>query len=83
MFELYDVVKLKRAMPGVPVPVGSQGTIVIVHDADPPAYMVEFPDAVDRYGRDTNGKETLGVYDVLASDLEEGDNSWKDAKKHR
>ena len=31
MFELHDVVILKRTMPEVPVPAGSEGTIVHVH----------------------------------------------------
>jgi hypothetical protein len=83
MFEEHDVVKLKRTIPGIPVPVGSQGTIVHVHYADPLKYLVEFPDAVDAYGRDADGQDTLGVYTVHAADLEEGDNSWKDAGKHR
>jgi hypothetical protein len=83
MFELHDVVILKRKKPEIPVPVGSVGTIVLVHHADPLKYLVEFPDAVDAHGRDANGEETLGVYPVHAADLEEGDNSWKDAEKHR
>ena len=83
MFELYDVVKLKRAIPEIPVPAGSSGTIVIVHDAHPPAYEVEFPDAVDANGVDANGLESLGVYTVRAADLEEGDSSWKGAGEHR
>jgi hypothetical protein len=83
MFELYDVVILKRTISGIPVPAGSQGTIVHVHHADPLKYLVEFPDAVDACGGDANGQDTLGVYPVHADDLEEGDNSWKDAEKHR
>ena len=77
MFELYDVVKLKRTTPEIPLPAGAQGTIVIVHDADPLKYLVEFPDALDANGLDANGQNTLGVYPVHAADLEEGDNSWK------
>jgi hypothetical protein len=79
MFELYDVVKLKRKIPEIPLPAGSSGTIVQVYDAHPPAYEVEFPDAVDMPG----GLDTLGLYTVCADDLEEGDNSWKNAGKHR
>jgi hypothetical protein len=79
MFELHDVVKLKRTTREIPLPVGSVGTIVYVHDADPPAYEVEFPD-----GRDMPGRlDRLGLFTAHAADLEEGDNSWKDAKKHR
>ena len=75
MFALYDVVILKQAIPGIPVPAGSQGTIVYVPHDDPSGYLVEFPDAVDAYGRDANGEDTLGVYPVRATDLEKGDNS--------
>jgi|SRR5215470_3962357 len=82
MFELHDVVILRRTISEIPVPAGSVGTIVHVHHADPLAYLVEFPDALDDNGLDANGQETLGVYPVHAADLEEGDNSWKDAKKH-
>ena len=83
MFELHDVVILKRTILGVPVPAGSQGTVVHVHDTNPLDYLVEFPDAVDAYGRDANGVDTLGVYPVHAADLVEGDNSWKEVGKHR
>src|SRR4051812_33293681 len=83
MFELHDVVILKRAIPEIPVSASSVRTIVHVHHADPRAYLVEFPDAVDPNGFDANGRESLGVYPVHAADLEEGDNSWKDAEKHR
>jgi hypothetical protein len=83
MFELHDVVILKQAIPGIPVPAGSEGTIVHVHYADPRAYLVEFPGALGANGLDANGQDTLGVYPADAADLEEGDNSWKDARKHR
>jgi hypothetical protein len=56
---------------------------VHVHDADPRAYLVEFADALGANGLDANGLDTLGLYHVHASDLEAGDNSWKDARKHR
>ena len=83
MFELHDLVILKQKKPEIPVPVGSVGTIVHVHHADPLKYLVEFSDAVDAKGWDANGQRTLGVYPVHATDLEEGDNSWKDAGEHR
>jgi hypothetical protein len=79
MFDLFDVVKLKRTIPEIPLPAGAEGTIVHVHDADPPAYEVEFPEAVDM----PSGLDTLGVYTVGIDDLVEGDYSWKDARKHR
>jgi len=83
MFELHDVVILKRTIPEIPVPAGSAGTIVHVHHADPLAYLVEFPDALGANGLDANGLDTLGVYPVHAANLVEGDNSWKDARAHR
>ena len=83
MFTLHDVVLLKRTVPEIPVSVGSAGTIVHVHHSDPLSYLVEFPDAVDASGFDANGRQSLGVYPVHAADLEGGDNSWKDARKHR
>jgi hypothetical protein len=44
MLHEYDVVALKRPLPGKSVPVGSEGTIVLVHDAGAQAYEVEFFD---------------------------------------
>ena len=66
MFELFDVVKLKRTIPEIPLAAGSEGTIVHVHDANPPAYEVEFPDAVDM----PSGLDTLGLHTVHAADLD-------------
>ena len=83
MFELHDVVILKRTIPEIPVPAGSVGTIVHVHHADPLAYLVEFPDALGADGLDANGLDSLGVYPARASDLVEGYNSWKDARADR
>jgi hypothetical protein len=70
MFKEPDVVRLKRTIPEIPVPVGSVGTIVSVDHADIPPYLVEFPDALGADGLDANGKDTLGVYPVDAADLE-------------
>jgi Domain of unknown function (DUF4926) len=47
--KIYDVVKLINLVPDIPVAVGSTGTILIVHDADPPAYEVEFSDEKGAY----------------------------------
>ena len=44
MLHEYDVVILKKSSPGIAVPVASEGTIVMVHDADAQAYEVEFFD---------------------------------------
>ena len=61
MFLEYDVVRLRSATSAPSVPVGMRGTILIVHNATPPAYEVEF---VDDEG------ETLGCFTMQESDLE-------------
>ncbi|MET8364799.1 DUF4926 domain-containing protein [Micromonospora sp. NPDC005194] len=48
MFELYDVVELREAIPGEGLPAGAVGTVVQVFDGPPPAYEVEFADADGR-----------------------------------
>ena len=44
MLNELDVVALKKPLPGATVPVSSEGTIVLVHDAAAQAYEVEFLD---------------------------------------
>jgi hypothetical protein len=61
MLKELDVVRLKRTVPGIPVPEGTRGTLVWVAHSDPPGGLVEF--------MDENGK-TFGVYPVEESDLE-------------
>ena len=61
MMNEYDVVRLKRTVPEVPLPQGTRGTIVHVYPADPTGYEVEF---VDEAGK------TLGIYTVSVNDLE-------------
>jgi len=61
MLNEYDVVRLKRSSPAVPLPPGTKGAVVHVYPADPPGYEVEF---VDEAGK------TLGVYTVPGADLE-------------
>jgi hypothetical protein len=62
MIEEYAVVRLKRVVPTIPLPVGTMGTILIVYACDPPAYEVEF---------DTDAGKSLGTYTVDEADLEE------------
>ncbi len=38
----YDVVELCKALPGIDVPIGTRGTILIVYDSALPEYEVEF-----------------------------------------
>lgn len=65
MLKEYDVIRLKRTTPEIPLPVGTTGTVLIVHAADPPAYEVEFMD----------GEDSLGVHTAYADDL---DLIWRD-----
>ena len=44
----YDVVLLKKALPGTAVPVSSERTIVHANHADAPTYMGEFFDENDK-----------------------------------
>ena len=61
MFSKYDVVRLLSASDAPGVPVGTSGTVLLVHPATPPAYEVEF---VDEAG------ESLGWFTMQESDLE-------------
>ncbi|WP_410052332.1 DUF4926 domain-containing protein [Bradyrhizobium sp. SZCCHNRI1029] len=56
----YDVVRLRRLVPTIPLPIGAQGTIVIDHRSKPPAYLVEFFSDGDH----------VGLYDVSPGDIE-------------
>ncbi len=45
MFHHFDVVTLKKALPGIDVPIGTTGTVIRVFDwTDPPCYHVHFHD---------------------------------------
>jgi hypothetical protein len=44
MFHEFDVVVLKKALPGILAPASSVGVVVHVHDAAAQAYEVEFFD---------------------------------------
>lgn len=60
MFKEHELVTLKRRVPGIPLPAGSRGTIVIVHPVNPPAYLVEFGPISD---------DDDGLYDIEEADL--------------
>ena len=45
MFKEYDVVKLREARAAEGLAAGALGAVLIVHEANPPAYEVEFVDA--------------------------------------
>ena len=61
MFNEYDVVKLKRELPGNPIPLGAKGTVLMVFGAPTEGYEVEF---MDRAGN------SLGVFTVHPNDIE-------------
>ncbi len=61
MFVEYDVVILIRYEDGVPIPVGTRGTILIDHNAHPAAYEIEF---VDEAG------ESMGSFSVEGENIE-------------
>lgn len=61
MLREYDVVRLRRQSSKLPLNEGTEGTILVVFESDPPAYEVEFisPDGV-----------SLGTFTVQDSDVE-------------
>jgi len=61
MMQEYAIVRLKNAVAEIPIDPGTEGTIVMVHPVDPPAYEVEFFD---------DKVESIGVYTMRDSDLE-------------
>ena len=44
MINEYDVVRLARSVDGVPIPIGTRGTVLIVHNGPPVGFEVEFVD---------------------------------------
>lgn len=71
MLHEYDVVILKKPLPGTGVPISSEGTIVHVHDANAQAYIVEFFDENDK---------TIGVCDVVGDEYLELKWAYRDTK---
>ena len=60
VFQEYDVVVLKKALPGTPVPAGAEGTIIRVFSfANPPGYDVDFLD---------ENHKTLGLFRVIGNE---------------
>ena len=55
MIKELSCIRLKRPLPGRNIPVGSKGTVLIVYEASPPAYEVEF---VDAHGDTIEDKES-------------------------
>ena len=47
MLHQFDVVTVKKPLPGLDVPVGTEGTVIRVFDwTNPPAYHINFPNWV-------------------------------------
>lgn len=61
MFSEYDVVRLRSTSNAPGVPIGAEGTVLIVYSTTPPTYEVEFVDDAD---------ESLGTFTMPESDLE-------------
>ena len=61
MLKEYDVVRLTKVPASVPLEEGAEGTVLIVYDAKPRRYEVEF------MGRDG---ESLGTFTVDEGNLE-------------
>ena len=61
MFSEYDVVRLRSASSAPGVPIGAEGTVLIIYPSTPPAYEVEFVDDAD---------QSLGTFTMPESDLE-------------
>lgn len=57
MIEEFASVRLKRGIPSYAIPIGTRGTVVMVHDADPPGYEVEFFDDEGNTIRDSKTQE--------------------------
>lgn len=66
MIKEYAIVRLKRVVPAIPLPLGATGTILMIHSCNPPVYEVGF---------DTDVGESLGTFTVDGTDLEEVKNS--------
>ncbi|HET6180810.1 MAG TPA: DUF4926 domain-containing protein [Candidatus Sulfotelmatobacter sp.] len=67
----YDVVALKKALPGTSVPVSSEGTIVMVHSVEDQAYEVEFFD---------KNNKTIDICTVVGDEYLELKWAYKDTK---
>lgn len=68
MIEELASVRLKRSIPPYAIPVGTRGAVVMVYDAEPPGYEVEF---VDDEGHTMEDPQTgLFTFTLTEEDLE-------------
>jgi hypothetical protein len=49
MFKEYDVVALKRKVPGIPLPTSTEGTVLLVRPGSTPHYEIEFTDSKGKF----------------------------------
>ena len=63
MIEEFSTVRLKKSIPGNDIPVGSIGTIVMVHHLPFEAYEVEFFDEEGNTLRDTQSRNAVFTLD--------------------
>jgi hypothetical protein len=66
----YDSVRLRHSVPSLPVKVGATGAVLIVYDADPPAYEVEFFEDEMMFIEGFPCTKTIGLFRVLGTDLD-------------
>jgi uncharacterized protein DUF4926 len=68
MIEELAMVRLKRAIPNIDIPVGSIGSVLMVHADNPPGYEVEFSDNEGNVLYDTKTDEF--VFTLEDEDIE-------------
>lgn len=68
MIEELSIVRLKRAIPNMDIPVGSVGTVLMVHADNPRGYEVEFSDSEGNVLYDTKTDEF--VFTLEDDDIE-------------
>ena len=69
-FSEYDSVRLRHSVSSLPVRAGAVGAVLIVYDADPPTYEVEFFEDELMFIEGIPCSKTIGLFRVLGSDLE-------------
>ncbi|MBB5037411.1 DUF4926 domain-containing protein [Prosthecobacter dejongeii] len=68
MIEDLACVRLKRSIAPYPIPVGTTGAVVMVYDADPPGYEVEFFDNEGQTIQDPQTRQF--TFTLMEEDLE-------------
>jgi hypothetical protein len=68
MIEELNMVRLKKAIPNMDIPIGSIGIVLMVHADNPPGYEVEFSDSEGNVLYDTKTDEF--VFTLEDDDIE-------------